>query len=280
MGIKTYIKRAVHYVLHGTPTNYTNVTVREIQPGSLLEGKNVIVTGGGRGLGYYIAKRSLAEGAHVIITGRNEDTLRKAAEELGENCNYLVFDVQQVSNIDSFLVNAEKLLNGKKLDCLVSNAGVSLHEGNFRNVTEEGWDVQMDTNLKGNFFLVSQFIQYLEKQEDKSGNIVVITSERAKRPDDIPYGLTKVATNSFVRCMASKVIGEGIRINGVGPGVTASDMTGFNRDDNMYAEWQAGKRIFVPEEVAEVVNFLLCDASNCINGEIITCDHGRYISHW
>lgn len=280
MGIKTYIKRAMQYMIHGTPVNHTKVTVSQISPSSLLKGKNIIVTGGGRGLGYYIAKRSLAEGAHVIITGRSEDTLKKAVEDLGENCKYLVFDVQQISQIDTFLKNAEEMLNGEKINCFVSNAGVSLHEGDFRNVTEEGWDLQMDTNLKGSFFLVSKFIQYLEKHEDKSGNIVVITSERAKRPDDIPYGLTKVATNSFVQCMASKIIEEGIRINGVGPGVTASDMTGFNREGNLYAEWQAGKRVFVPEEVAEVVNFLLCDASNCINGEIITCDHGRYIAHW
>lgn len=138
----------------------------------------------------------------------------------------------------------------------------------------------MDTNLKGNFFLVKEFIEYLEKYENKTGNIVVITSERAKRPDDIPYGLTKVATSSFIQCIASKVIEEGIRINGVGPGVTASEMTGYHRDANMYAKFQPDKRIFLPEEVAEVVTFLLSDVSACISGEIITCDQGRYISRW
>ena len=64
------------------------------------------------------------------------------------------------------------------------------------------------------------------------------------------------------------------------PGVTASDMTGFTKEGNLYAEWQPAKRVFLPEEVAEVVNFLLSDVSDCVTGEIITCDHGRYISHW
>ena len=124
-----------------------------------------------------------------------------------------------------------------------------------------------------------KFVEYLERHEDKKGNIVVITSERAKRSDDIPYGLTKVATSSFIQCIAQKVIAEGIRINGVGPGVTVSDMTGVSRE-HLHAEWQAGKRYFIPEEVAEVVNFLLSDTSACISGEIITCNQGHHIARW
>ena len=137
----------------------------------------------------------------------------------------------------------------------------------------------MNTNLKGNYFLVKKFVEYLEQQEDKKGNIIVITSERAKRPDDIPYGLTKVATSSFIQCIAKKVIAEGIRINGVGPGITTSDMTKISRE-HLHAEKQPGKRYFVPEEVAEVVNFLLSDTSACISGEIITCNQGSHISIW
>lgn len=198
---------------------------------------------------------------------------------MGDKAKYLVYDVMNVAGISEFLKSAESAFGGK-IDCLVSNAGISLHEGDFRNVTEDGWDKQMDINLKGNYFLVRAFIQYLENQEDKSGNIVVITSERGKRPDDIPYGLTKVATSSFVQAMASKVIEKGIRINAVGPGVTASDMTGFSRDGDLYCDYQPQKRIFMPEEVAEVVSFLLSDVSACISGEVITCDQGRYICHW
>lgn len=280
LGFATYLKRGIRYVLKGVPENKLTVNIRTVEPGDLLRNRNIIVTGGGRGLGYYIAQRCVAEGAKVLITGREEATLKAAVDKLGNHAMYTVFDVRDISDIDAFILRASELFNGEKIDSLVSNAGVSLHEGNFRNVTEEGWDAQMDTNLKGNYFLVSKFIQYLESHDDPSGNIVVMTSERAKRSDDIPYGLTKVATSSFVQCLASKVIEEGIRINGVGPGVTASDMTGYSRDGNLYADFQAGNRIFLPEEVAEVVNFLLSDVSNCISGEIITCDQGRYISRW
>ena len=186
------------------------------------------------------------------------------------------FRFQPVSAIYGLLMSRKSIT----LSIYASNAGISLHEGNFRNVTEEGWDSQMNINLKGNYFMVKAYIEYLESLDDKNGNVVVITSERSRRSDDIPYGLTKAASNSFIECFASKVISEGIRVNGVAPGVTASDMTGVDRNGNMYANWQPSNRFFLPEEVAEVVNFLLSDVSNCISGEIIACDQGRYISHW
>lgn len=274
------LKRILRYIVKGIPTYYTTVEIKQSVPSHLLYGRNIIVTGGSRGLGFYIAKRSIAEGAKVLITGRKEETLKQAVDELGTNATYLVFDVQEVNKIDYFLKQAEEAFHGEKIDSLVSNAGISLHECGFHNVTEEGWDLQMNTNLKGNYFLCKAFVEYLERQENTKGNIVVITSERAKRSDDIPYGLTKVATGSFIQCMAQQVIEEDIRINGVAPGVTASEMTGFRRNGNLYSEYQSGKRIFMPEEVAEVVNFLLSDTSACIAGEIITCDQGRYISRW
>lgn len=279
MSLGTYIKRLIRFVATGTPEQHTSVQIYESAPGTRLAGKNILITGGSRGLGYYIARRCIRDGAKVLITGRNSESTQKAAEELGVNCHWLTFDVTNIQHFPILLQDAEKLLGGK-IDCLVSNAGISLHEKGFREVTPENWDLQMDTNLKGNYFLIQAYIAYLESQKNPQGNIVVITSERAKRPDDIPYGLTKAASNSFIQGIARRVIEQGIRINGIAPGVTATDMTGFDRDGDLFASWQAGKRIFLPEEVAEVIAFLLSDLSACISGEIITCDQGRYISHW
>ena len=281
MGIVSYIRRTFRWIVRGIPQQHTTVVVKESPAGNALEGRRVLITGGGRGLGFAIAERLVREGAKVLITGRNEDTLRQAASRLGgeSSVRYLALDVRNVSRFADFLTRAEKLMGGK-IDSLVCNAGISLHEGDFRKVTEEGWDRQFDTNLKGSYFLVQQFVLYLEQHKDVTGNIVVITSERAKRADDIPYGLTKTATSSYIQGVARKIIDEGIRLNGVGPGVTASDMTGIRRDGDLFADHQAGKRFFVPEEVAEVVNFLLSDVSSSIAGEIITCDRGSYIAHW
>lgn len=169
MGLKNYLKRGIQFIVRGVPEYKITVDVKTTQPSQLLNGRNIIITGGGRGLGFYIAKKSIAEGANVLITGRTEDTLKKGVSELGEHSQYMVFDARNVSDIPGFLKDAEKRFNGQKIDSLVSNAGISLHEGGFHNVTEEGWDLQMDTNLKGNFFMVKCFIEYLENHEDKKG---------------------------------------------------------------------------------------------------------------
>ena len=279
MGIKNFIIRSFRYIFKGIPVRKTTIKVVISSPTNILNGRAVLITGGGKGLGFAFAKKCIEEGAKVVITGRNEKTLRDACSLLGSNSYYIVKDVSTNFEDNLFFEDAEKMI-GQKIDSLISNAGISLHEGDFRKVTEKTWDAQMNTNLKGNYFLVQQFIRYLESKEDKKGNVVVITSERAMRSDDIPYGLTKVASNSFIKCIASKVAAEGIRINGVGPGVTSTDMTGVGRDGNMYNSWQSSERFFLPEEISEVVNFLLSDFSGCISGEIITCDLASYVSHW
>jgi len=138
MGISVYLKRMIRYVIKGLPEYNVTVEVKESIPSRQLEGQNIIVTGAGRGLGFYIAKRCIAEGANVLITGRNEETLKKAVAELGDKSKYLVFDAQNVSGVSAFINNAENMFSGEKITGLVSNAGVSLHEGDFRHVTEEG----------------------------------------------------------------------------------------------------------------------------------------------
>ena len=279
MGLKSFIKRALLFLVKGVPTYKTTVEIKVSSPHNALENRNILITGGNRGLGFSFAEKCLAEGACVIITGRDENKLKKACEQLGERSYYLVCDSTDVASFQELFIRAESLVNGK-IDSLISNAGISFHERDFRNVTIDGWEKQFDTNLKGNFFIVQQFIQYLETKADRKGNIVVISSERAQRSDDIPYGLTKTATNSFIKCIASKVAFEGIRINGLGPGITSTDMTGVGKDGNYYSSSQTAKRYFVPEEVAEVVLFLLSDFSGCISGEIINCDLASYVCRW
>lgn len=286
MSFKEYVKRGLLYVFKGQPVHYTNVTVHTMEPNQVLQDRSILITGGGRGLGFHIAKRCISEGAKVIITGRNQKTLLEAKKQLGDRCEYIVHDNMNISRIPALFDEAELIMNHRMIDSLVCNAGISLHEGDFYNVTEDTWNAQMDINLKANYFFTKYFIEYYESKlrnhltHGRSGNIVMISSERAKRSDDIPYGLTKAALSSFVQAMASKTIKLGIRINGVEPGVTATDMTGFEAGGNMYNSWQNNQRIFLPEEVAEVVNFLLSDVSTCISGEIIACDQGNYISHW
>lgn len=269
------VRRAIRYVAKGAPT--VEAKISYLKPNRVLDGRTVLVTGGTRGIGRAIAQRCLVEGAKVVVVGRSEESCAAARSELG--CSAIPCDVSDVGAIRGIFDRAESEI-GRPVDTAVSNAGISLHEGNFRNVTEEGWDDQLDTNLKAGFFLCQEFVSYVEQKGLPNANILVVTSERARRPDDIPYGLTKVASDSYVRALAAKLIGRGIRVNAIAPGVTCTNMTRRGEDGNLHNDFQNNGRFFLPEEVAEVANFLLSDASSCISGEVIACNQGNHIATW
>ena len=279
MGVKQLIRKAAKFVLASSPETTVKVKVAQVRAGNVLAGKNIIVTGGGKGLGYAMAKKFVSEGANVIISGRNKSTLEKAAKELGSKCSYMVFDISEAEKAKQFLVSAKEKFGGK-LDILVNNAGVSMHENNFRNVTVDSFDKQFNTNMKGTYFMSKAFLEIKLEEKNPSGQLLMISSETGDQCYDIPYGLTKASINSLTRALSRRVYKSGIRVNAIAPGVTLSDMTkeyADASDGNMYRDC-ASDRIFLPEEVAEVACFLLSDASKCISGEIIHCNAGNHLN--
>lgn len=277
MGIKRYIRKIAKFILESSPEKNVSVTISQINYGGILKGKTIVVTGGSKGIGYSIAKKCISEGAKVLITGRNEQKLKEVKNELGENLNYIVHDISRVDTIEEFLEKSKEYLGGK-IDCLVSNAGVSLHENNYKNVTVEGFDKQFDTNFKAGYFLAKRFLEMKEEKKE-DGNLIFITSETGNQAYDIPYGMTKAALNSLTQALSRRVYKQGIRVNAIAPGVTISDMTKdyAEASDGNYYRKCSSDRIFLPDEIAEVACFLLSDASLCISGEIIHCNAGNHI---
>lgn len=277
MGIKT-IRRVFRYLFRGVPVEHITVDVKVHNTGDRLEGKVVLVTGGAKGIGLAIARKCIAEGAAVLICGRNEADLIEAQKDLGERCSYLPLDVARVERLPEFFDKAFDLMGGR-IDCLVNNAGVSFHETDFRNVTVEGFEQQFDVNFKGAYFAAKYFIQKLERTDSRqSANILFISSERGSFCTDIPYGLSKAAIDSLVGALAVKLYkSHSIRVNGLAPGVTVSGMTGRRADSDMSYSGSPAGRVFMPEEVAEVACFLLSDYSSCISGEIIHCNAGAHL---
>lgn len=273
--LKSRIKRAIRYILRGTPVQNIKAEIAIKKSGELLKGRNVVITGGGRGLGFYIAKRCIEEGANVLITGRSRETLQRAASELG-NCHYLAFDVTNLAETANFFDECEALLGGT-VDCLVNNAGVSHHEYSFFTITEKDWDVQFDTNLKAPFFLSQEYCKRFIEAGKEKGSILFVSSERSFFCDERPYGLIKVAINSLSGGLARRFLDKGIRINAIAPGVTASDMTGFDKNGNLYYENSCGHRVFMPEEVAETAIYLLSDLSACVSGHVIPTNNGNHL---
>ena len=273
MGMKTYIKRALIYIFRGQGVKNISASISYLMPNKRLDGKKIIITGGGRGLGAAMAKKFISEGASVLIAGRNENTLKETATKIG--CQYLPLDVANPSSFEVFMQKANEMLGG--VNCIVNNAGISLHENTFFDVTPETFNAQVDTNLKGGFFLTQKFISLLKK-DNRTGTVLFTSSETGDTMDFRPYGFTKAAVNSMVQGLAYLYSKDGIRVNAVAPGVTSSDMTGFKADGNLYNPGSANERVYLPEEVAETACFLLSDAAGCVSGQIITCNNAKTVN--
>lgn len=272
MSIKSRLKHLVSFLLHGVPNPvYANISY--LSPNETLRGKKVVITGGGRGLGFSMAKKFVAEGAEVLIAGRNIKVLEESAKKL--KCKYLQLDVSNPSEFDAFMDKAEELLGG--LNVLVNNAGISLHENTFFDVTPETFDKQVDTNFKGAFFLTQTFIRHI-KNTDTKACVLFVSSETGDTMDFRPYGFTKAAINSMVQGLAYLFAKEGIRINAVAPGITASDMTGLSTEGDISYRGNIPGRVYMPEEVAEVAAFLISDAAGCVSGQIITCNNAKTVN--
>lgn len=254
---------------------HVTVNVAIVKHGEMLKDKKIVITGGSRGIGLAMANKFLSEGAQVLITGRSALKLQSLVHEINdEKLHYIVYDADNISGIHNFFDEANKALGG--VDILVSNAGISLHEGSIDNVSSEGFDQTISTNLKSHYFLAKEFIKRHKQDENKT--ILFVTSKDGFVCNEIPYGLTKASVNSLVGALSCHYYRQGIRVNAIAPGVTLTDMTrsfADRGDGNMYAANYAGRN-FLPEEVAEVACFLISDVSRCISGQIIYTDGGDH----
>ena len=257
---------------------YVNVTIAQIVHGQILKDKHIVITGGSRGLGLAMAKKFISEGAIVLITGHNQDNLNKAMADIASNrLHTVLFDSNDIDGIPAFMTSCFDKFG--TVDALVSNAGISLHETGITEVTPNGFDKPIATNLKSHYFMSKSYIEQKIKEYGQPGNLLFITSKDGYVCGEIPYPLTKAAINSLVGGLSAHYYRKGIRVNAIAPGVTITDMTSSyakKADGNMSAENYAGRH-FLPEEVAEVAAFLLSDASKCISGQIIFTDGGSHI---
>lgn len=272
--MRQFIYRLLQWLLNGIPINKTYAKITVVQNNEKLKGKKVLITGGGRGLGFYMAQKLVNSGAQVVIVGRNEETLKEASKKL-DDCPYIPFDVRTYNKYSELIGKADQLVGGG-LNCLINNAGISLHEHSYEDVTQESYNAQFDTNLKSPYFLSQSFIKYSQLHNIQNLNIIFVTSERGLYCDSLPYGLTKAAINSLTAGLARIYVKKGIRVNAVAPGVTASDLVKIDTTSDIYRDKSCGKRYFLPEEVAEVTAFLISDESSCISGEIIPCNQGNH----
>lgn len=271
------MRHTLKKILYALKPNYVKVSVSQIDSGQVLKGKNIVITGGSRGIGRAMAEKFLKEGATVLITGRDPEHLEKAVKSINNsNLFTMVFNLEEIENIPEFIGSCFSQMG--TVDILVSNAGISLHEGSILNVTPEGFDKTITTNLKSHYFISKSFLEKKVKMNEE-GVLLFITSKDGYVCNETPYGLTKASVNSLIGALSNAYYRHGIRVNAIAPGVTVTDMTAMyakRSNGNMYRDNYAGRN-FLPEEVAEVACFMVSDASKCISGQIIYTDGGDHI---
>lgn len=265
--------RLFQWLYKGVPVIKVTPSISYLADENKLAGKKILIIGGSRGVGFQIAKKCQECGASILIVGRNEETLRKSSEALG-NCPFKTFDISTVDKVEELLSGAVSVFGGP-IDSLVFNASLYLHEHNISEVTVDGFDRQFTTNVKAPYFLAQHFLAYLEQNQINPANVLFISSEMGLYCNDVPYGLGKASLNSLVAGLSRRYITKGIRINAIAPGVLSNEADSVSSDD-LYRKYSCGRRFIMPEEVAEVAAFILSDAANCISGAVIPCNQGNH----
>jgi NAD(P)-dependent dehydrogenase (short-subunit alcohol dehydrogenase family) len=241
-----------------------------------FQGKNVIVTGAGQGIGRAIAGRFAEEGADVMLVGRRLEPLEQAARELGSAWAFSA-DVGDAAQVEAAIAAAVDRWG--RIDVLVNNAGIA-EEVPFLEIEDAGWDAVIRTNLRG-VYLMSQRVAR-EQAKTGGGSIVHIASIDASGGDGpyASYNASKAALLGLNRTMAFELAQHGIRVNCVSPGFTHSAMTEdvvtpetmdylLHRFDRVPM-----RRLVKAEEIAAAVAFLASDDASAITGIDLTVDCG------
>ncbi|MCF2500299.1 SDR family NAD(P)-dependent oxidoreductase [Dyadobacter chenhuakuii] len=244
-----------------------------------LAGKLALITGGGSGIGFYIAQSMVQAGAKVVITGRREGVLQEAVATLGPNVHYFTNDVTQLSTIPTLIESIEA--KHGPIDILVNNAGINMKKHAIE-VTDEDFDRVIQTNLHAVFAITREVGKRMIVR--KQGSIIMITSMAALYGIDrvVAYTASKSAVGGMVKALATEFSPYNVRINAVAPGFIETPMmlTAMNGDPSRrdkamdrtpMGTW--GK----PDDIGWAAVFLASPAAKFITGVSLPVDGGNSI---
>ncbi len=242
-----------------------------------LEGKIAVITGGNSGIGLATAKRFVAEGAYVFITGRRQPELDVAEREIGGSVTAVRSDVSNLEDIDRLFAVVKEQVG--RIDVLFANAG----GGEFAplgQITEDLFDKTFAINVKGTLFTVQKALPLMQ-----AGGSIILTGSTAAStgtPAFSVYGASKAALRSFARNWILDLKGTGIRVNVLAPGATstpgwhglaASEDVNRQMIKLVEATTPLG-RLGDPDETAAAALFLASDDSSFVNGIELFVDGG------
>jgi NAD(P)-dependent dehydrogenase (short-subunit alcohol dehydrogenase family) len=249
-----------------------------------LSGKTALVTGGGRGIGKFIADGLAEAGADVIVASRKVEVCEKQAEEikkLGVKGYALGVDMGSEESIGKLVEEALKLTN--KIDILVNNAGITWGTPSM-DFPLKAWDKVMGINLRGLWILTQKIGNHMK--DNDGGNVINLASVMGMRgaPEEsqpaVAYNASKAAVINLTRDLAVKWARYKIRVNAIAPGFFATDMMAFIEAPE-FAEVKKQILINVPlgrvgqaDDMKGVAVFLASNASGYVSGETLVVDGG------
>jgi NAD(P)-dependent dehydrogenase (short-subunit alcohol dehydrogenase family) len=244
-----------------------------------FEGKAVLVTGAGSGIGAACVRRLFEEGASVAAADVNRAAIDKVLSELGggPRLHGAALDVSDPKQVQAFVAGAQKkfgLLHG-----LINCAGIK-GVGNVLDCDPENWKQVMSVNLDGTFLMCQAFARAV--RDDKTSRAIVNISSGAGIlgvPNRLPYVASKFGVSGITRTMGAELGPYGIRVNAIAPGMIRTPFTAYMFDDPEKAKRiraaHAIGREGVPEEIAAVAAFLLTDDASFMTGAVVSVDGGQ-----
>ena len=239
------------------------------------------VTGSSTGIGRAVALALAERGCRVVVHyNRSEDEAREVVERISSSGGEAMLvggDVANAGEVKRMAGEIEERYG--RLDVLVNNAGSLIERRKLEEMTEDLWDRVMDVNLKS-VFLCSKAVLPIMKRRGK-GKIINVTSVAARTgggPGSAAYATAKGGVSTLTRAMAKELVGEGIVVNGVAPGVITTPFHERFTPPEMRERMTAGVPIGregTPEEVAGAVVFLASPAADYLVGEIIEVNGGQ-----
>jgi len=244
-----------------------------------VDGKVALVTGGARGLGRAIADALASAGADVVLTARQVENAARAAEAIGRTSETKTFGLAaDVTVRDSVEAMVARVLDSLgRIDILVNNAGVNIR-GPIEELSEDDWDVVVDTNLKGPWLCCRAVAPVMKRQ--KWGRVINVSSMLGEisLPNRTPYAASKGGLTLLTKTLALEWAKDGINVNALCPGPFATEInTPLLNDPAARAQMEANVplgRWGDPVELGPAAVFLASEASSFMTGATLFIDGG------